>query len=502
MTLAHGYIRQAIREKYLSDPAFAVKIRQNIAAAFAAPSESPRRAEEYPWQLFQLADYSKLVVALTVPDFFVQLRKSFFPDLKMYWTSLVAWDRDTGNCLNNAIVWQCRRTEPMCGELRRDTDLVRKVREHTGLVIDPYFSATKMRWLLENSGRVKDAAERGTLALGTVDSWLLWNLTRGRSFATDITNASRTMLFNITTGTWDVELCERFGINPAYLPEVLNSSAFFGELDEVFFGHRGIPVTGIAGDQQAALFGQACFSRGMVKNTYGTGCFIIINTGEEMTPAPEGLVTTVAWKTGPKPVYAFEGSIFSTGAAVQWLRDEMGLLETAGESQEIAASVPDTGGVYFVPAFVGLGSPYWDAAARGTMIGITRGTGRAHVVRAVLESIAFQTRDVIEAAGKDGGVIVEELRADGGASANDLLMQFQADILKVPVIRPRVTETTALGAAFLAGLAAEVYEGQDEIARIWKQDAEFRPGMDSADADRRYGTWRRAVRRSLEWEEA
>jgi glycerol kinase len=415
--------------------------------------------------------------------------------------TVVAWDRDTGKCLNNAIVWQCRRTEPMCVELRRDPDLVRKIREHTGLVLDPYFSATKMRWLLDNSVQVKDAAERGTLALGTVDSWLLWNLTRGRSFATDVTNASRTMLFNITTGTWDAELCERFGINPAYLPDVLNSSAFFGELDEVFFGHRGIPVTGIAGDQQAALFGQACFTRGMVKNTYGTGCFIVINTGEEMTPAPKGLVTTVAWKIGPKPVYAFEGSIFSAGAAVQWLRDEMGLIETAGESEKIAASVPDAGGLYFVPAFVGLGSPYWDASARGTMFGITRGTGRSHVVRAALEAIAYQTRDVIDAAVKEGSVIVEELRADGGASANDFLMQFQADILKAPVVRPLVTETTALGAAFLAGLATEVYGGLDEIADLWKRNREFRPRMDSEDADRSYGLWRRAVERSLEWEE-
>lgn len=415
--------------------------------------------------------------------------------------TVIAWDRDTGKCLNNAIVWQCRRTEPMCGELRKDADLVRKVREHTGLVVDPYFSATKMSWLLENSTQVRDAAERGALALGTVDSWLLWNLTRGRSFATDVTNASRTMLFNITTGTWDAGLCERFGINPAYLPEVRNSAAYFGELDEVFFGHRGIPITGIAGDQQAALFGQACFTKGMVKNTYGTGCFIVINTGEEMTPAPEGLVTTIAWKTGPKPVYAFEGSVFSTGAAVQWLRDEMGLLETAEESEAIAASVPDTGGLYFVPAFVGLGSPYWDAAARGTMIGITRGTGRAHLVRAVLESIAFQTRDVIESAGKDGGVIVEELRADGGASANDFLMQFQADILGIPVVRPGVTETTALGAAFLAGLAAEVYKGLDEISDIWKRNKEYRPRTDLEAADRCYRMWRRAVQRSLKWEE-
>jgi glycerol kinase len=415
--------------------------------------------------------------------------------------TVIAWDRETGKCLNNAVVWQCRRTEPMCGELRRDPGLVEKVRDHTGLVIDPYFSATKMRWLLDNSQPVRDAAERGTLALGTVDSWLVWNLTRGRSFVTDVTNASRTMLFNIVTGTWDTELCERFGLNPAYLPEVRNSSAFFGELDEVFFGQRGIPVTGVAGDQQAALFGQACFKRGMIKNTYGTGCFIVINTGEEMAPAPEGLVTTIAWKVGPKPVYAFEGSVFSTGAAVQWLRDEMGILETAGESEGVAASVSDTGGLYFVPAFVGLGAPYWDASARGTMIGITRGTGRAQVVRAVLESIAYQTRDVVDAAVKDGGVFVEELRADGGASANDFLMQFQADILQAPVIRPEVTETTALGAAFLAGLSAEVYEGMDEIAGIWKRNKEYRPGMDSDDAGRCYEGWRRAVRRSLKWEE-
>jgi glycerol kinase len=409
----------------------------------------------------------------------------------------ILWDRRTGEPLANAVVWQCRRSAPLCQALK-DRGLEPWFRERTGLVIDPYFSGTKVAWLLENVPGARDRAEAGELLFGTVDSWLLYRLTGARVHATDYSNASRTLMFNISRLTWDDDILRELNVPPSLLPTVLPSSGLFGETEASLLG-AAVPVGGIGGDQQAALFGQACFTAGMAKNTYGTGCFILMNVGHEGLPAGSSLLTTIAWGLGGRIEYALEGSIFIGGAAVQWLRDGLGLIATAAESEAVAASVPSTDGVYLVPAFVGLGAPYWDPQARGVIVGITRGTTRAHLVRATLEAIAFQTRDVIETMESECGVALPELRVDGGAAANDLLMQIQADILGRPVVRPAVTETTALGAAYLAGLTVGFWRSQDELAANWQVDRRFEPRLPADQREALYAGWQRAVERAKGW---
>ena len=407
----------------------------------------------------------------------------------------VAWDRETGVPYGRAIVWQDRRTAERCGQLTADGYLP-LVRERTGLVLDPYFSGTKFEWMLAN----RDIPADGRLALGTIDAWLIWKLTAGAVHATDITNASRTMLCDIRTRAWDTELCEVLHVPPGALPEIVASSGRIGVTAEGSGLPAGIPISGVAGDQQAALFGQACVRPGMAKNTYGTGSFVLLNVGTECPPPTEGMLTTVAWTLGDGSThYALEGSIFTTGAAIQWLRDGLGLIEDAAETGPLAESVDDTGGVYIVPAFAGLGSPWWDPYARGTIIGITRGTGRAHITRAVVESMAYQTRDVIDAMIGASHVEISELRVDGGASVMDLLCQFQADQLGVDVLRPTDQETTALGAAYLAGLAEGVWDSADTIGDQWSAEATFTPSPDRTVADALHGQWLRAVDRARDW---
>ena len=413
----------------------------------------------------------------------------------------VVWDRATGKPIHRAIVWQCRRTAPLCDRLRAD-GVEPLVRERTGLVLDAYFSGTKIRWLLDEVPGARRRAERGELAFGTVDSWLLWKLTAGAVHATDVSNASRTLCLNLRTADWDDEMLALLGVPRALLPVVLPSSGVFGETVDLGWIPGGVPVAGMAGDQQAALFGQACFDPGMAKNTYGTGCFVLLNTGTTPVASRHGLLTTIAWRIQGRTTYALEGSVFIAGAVVQWLRDGLGILKSASDSQAMAESVPDTGGVYFVPAFVGLGAPYWDMYARGTIVGLTRGTTAAHLVRAALESIAYQSRDVLEAMTADAGERVRALRVDGGAVANDFLCQFQADILDARVERPRVIETTALGAAGLAGLGAGVWRSLDAVAERASVERAFTPSMEPRERDRQYAGWRRAVERarSLEGE--
>ncbi|QOY87994.1 glycerol kinase GlpK [Paludibaculum fermentans] len=414
-------------------------------------------------------------------------------------TTLV-WDRKTGEPVYNAIVWQDRRTAGFCDQLRRD-GVEPEVQARSGLLLDPYFSGTKLRWILDNVPGARQRAEAGELAFGTVDTWLIWNLTRGAVHATDPSNASRTMLYNIRTGEWDDELLRILGVPRAVLPVVRPSSGSFGATShENMPGH--IMVAGVAGDQQAALFGQACFTPGVTKNTYGTGCFMLMQTGTTPVASTNRLLTTVAWNTGGATEYALEGSVFIGGAVVQWLRDGLKIIRTAPEIEELAASVPDNGGVYLVPAFAGLGAPHWDAYARGAMLGLTRGVTSAHIARAALESIAFQVADLVSAMEADSGIRLEELRVDGGASKNNLLLQFQADLLGVPVIRPQVTETTALGAAYLAGLATGVYGSRGVIASQWKEDRRFVPSMAKEQAAEMRAKWTRAVARARHWEEA
>jgi glycerol kinase len=415
-------------------------------------------------------------------------------------TTLI-WDRKTGEPVYNAIVWQCRRTADMCDQLKA-AGFDKAIREKTGLVTDAYFSGTKVAWMLDNVPGVRERAEAGELAFGTVDSWLIWNLTGGRLHITDVTNASRTMLFNIRTMEWDTEILAKLRIPASLLPQVKPSSTVYGETAPDLFG-KPLPIAGIAGDQQAATFGQACYKPGQSKNTYGTGCFLLMNTGEQVVYSKGGLLTTVAWELQNKaPVYALEGSVFVAGAAIQWLRDGLGLIEHAAETADLAASVPDSGGVYMVPAFVGLGAPYWDPYARGTLVGLTRGTTRAHLVRATLEGICFQSRDLVESMMRDAAIDMGVLRVDGGAVVNDVLMQMQADILGVPVQRPAVTETTALGAALLAGLATDVWQSQDDIARRWQVEREFAPQMSADQRESLYAGWLRAVERAKGWIEA
>ena len=407
------------------------------------------------------------------------------------------WDRETGVPVANAIVWQDRRTVDECGRLKAAGHEPR-VAAKTGLVIDPYFSATKLAWLLDRVPGARARAERGELAFGTVDTWLTWQLAAARLHVTDPSNASRTLLFDISRGAWDDELLALFRVPRSVLPEVRPSSGVVAETDASLLG-AAIPIAGMAGDQQAALFGQACHTAGMAKNTYGTGCFMLLHTGERRIASQQGLLTTRAATSHARAEYALEGSVFIAGAAVQWLRDGLGLIRASRDVEPLAASVPDSGGVYLVPAFAGLGAPHWDAYARGAMVGITRGTTAAHIARAALESIAFQSAEVLLAMQRDAGIALAELRVDGGAAANDLLMQFQADLLGVPVARPRVLETTALGAAYLAGLAAGVWRGTEEIASQWHRERVFEPRMSRDEAAARLAGWVRAVERAKGW---
>ena len=412
-------------------------------------------------------------------------------------TTLV-WDRATGEPICNAIVWQDRRTAPICDRLKA-RKLDRVIRRKTGLVIDAYFSATKVQWMLENVKGAKARARAGQLAFGTVDSWLVWNLTGGKVHVTDASNASRTMLYDISKGVWDDELLKIFGVPRSMLPEVRSSSEVYGST--TLLG-RPIPIAGIAGDQQAALFGQACTKPGMAKNTYGTGCFMLMNTGTKRIASKNNLLTTVAWRIGDRTEYALEGSIFIAGAVVQWLRDGLEFFRSAPEIEALAQTVEDTGGVYLVPAFAGLGAPHWDQYARGTIVGLTRGTTKAHIARAALEAIALQTMDVLRAMQADSGIKLKQLRVDGGASANNLLMQLQADLLGVPVVRPKVAETTALGAAYLAGLAVGFWKSQTDIARQWQVDKDFTPEMKTPARKKIASGWERALERAKGWEAA
>jgi glycerol kinase len=410
----------------------------------------------------------------------------------------VVWDRATGQPICNAIVWQDRRTAAICDRLKA-RKLDRTIRKKTGLVIDAYFSATKVQWILENVKGARARAKAGELAFGTVDSWLVWNLTGGTVHITDASNASRTMLYNIVRGDWDDELLKIFGVPRSMLPEVRSSSEVYGETK--LFG-AAIPIAGIAGDQQAALFGQVCTRPGMVKNTYGTGCFMLMNTGTKPIASKNHLLTTVAWRIGSRTEYALEGSIFIAGAVVQWLRDGLQLIRSAPDVEPLAASVPDTGGVYLVPAFAGLGAPHWDQYARGTIVGLTRGTTKAHLARAALEGIALQVMDVLKAMEADARIKLKELRVDGGACSNNLLMQLQADLLNVPVVRPRVAETTALGAAYLAGLAVGYWSSQADIARQWQADKRFKPAMKAAARKQISAGWVKALGRARKWEDS
>ncbi|MGZ3679670.1 MAG: glycerol kinase GlpK [Ktedonobacterales bacterium] len=409
----------------------------------------------------------------------------------------VVWEKATGKPVMNAIVWQDRRTSAICDQLKAE-GWEPKIREKTGLVIDAYFSGTKVKWILDNIPGLRTRAERGEILFGNVDTYLIWRLTDGRVHVTDYSNASRTMLFNIHTLSWDQEILQKFGVPPAMLPVPSQSSEIYGQTVSDIFGGP-IPIAGDAGDQQAATFGQACFEPGMAKNTYGTGSFLLLNTGEKAEVSKSGLLTTVGWGLGGKVTYCLEGSIFITGAAVQWLRDSLKIINTAAEAEELASSIDDNGGVYIVPAFVGLGAPYWDQYARGTIVGLTRGSGRAELTRAVLEATCYLTRDVVTAMESDSGIPLKELRVDGGMVGNNWLMQFQSDVLNVRVERPVVAETTALGAAYLAGLAVGYWSGLDDVARNWAVDRVFTPTMDPARRDRLYRGWQRAVERSRGW---
>lgn len=411
----------------------------------------------------------------------------------------VVWDKNTGKPVYNAIVWQCRRTASICDDIKAK-GLEDYIRNATGLVVDAYFSGTKVKWILDNVEGAREKAEKGELLFGNIDTWLVWNLTRGKVHVTDYSNASRTMLYNIGDLKWDDKILEELNIPKSMLPEVKPSSEVYGYTDEKTFGGAQLPIAGIAGDQQAALFGQACFEDGMAKNTYGTGCFILMQTGEKRVMSKNGLLTTIAWGVDGKVEYALEGSVFMGGATIQWLRDELKLVTDAADSEYFATKVEDTNGVYLVPAFAGLGAPHWDMYARGTMVGLTRGANKNHIIRAALESIAYQSKDVISAMEEDSGIKLSTLKVDGGATANNFLMQFQSDILGSEVHRPVVTETTALGAAYLAGLAVGFWQSKDEITKNWAVNREFTPAMADADRDAKYSGWVRAVERAKEWE--
>lgn len=411
--------------------------------------------------------------------------------------TVIVWDKNTGKPIYNAIVWQDRRTASFCDALKQ-AGKEEMIRNKTGLLIDAYFSATKIKWMLDHVPNARAEAEAGNLICGTVDSWLIWNFTKGELHVTDVSNASRTLLFNIHTMAWDNELLELFTIPKSMLPTVKQSSEVYGETKSTLFAHP-IPIAGIAGDQQAALFGQMCTQPGMVKNTYGTGCFMLMNIGKEPKLSKNNLLTTVAWQINGETQYALEGSIFIAGAVVQWLRDGLGIIKTAADIEALALKVEDTGGVYFVPAFAGLGAPYWDSNARGTIVGLSRGTTASHIARAAIESIAYQTADVLRAMEADAGVKIKELRVDGGATANNILMQFQSNLLNCKVIKPRVVETTALGAAYLAGLAIGFWKDIAEIQQLWESDQVFDPVAQTAETEKGFTEWKRAVSATQSW---
>lgn len=410
----------------------------------------------------------------------------------------VVWDKNTGKPVYNAIVWQCRRTASICDELKA-MEMQDYVRENTGLVIDAYFSGTKIKWILDNVEGAREKAEKGELLFGTVDTWLIWKLTNGKVHATDYTNASRTMLYNIKDLKWDEKMVEVLGIPKSMLPEVKNSSGIFGYANLGGQGGYRVPIAGVAGDQQSALFGQACFNEGEAKNTYGTGCFMLMNTGDKMITSKNGLLTTIGIGLNGKVEYALEGSIFIAGASIQWLRDELRIINDAKDTEYFASKVKDSAGVYVVPAFVGLGTPHWDMYARGTIVGLTIGSNRNHIIRATLESIAYQTRDVLDAMQEDSGIKLSELKVDGGACANNFLMQFQSDIVGVKVRRPEIVETTALGAAYLAGLGVNLFTSKEDIKKAWKINREFNPEIESYEQQKMYKGWKKAVKRAMEW---
>lgn len=412
----------------------------------------------------------------------------------------VVWDKNTGKPIYNAIVWQCRRTSEICDQLK-EKGLTECIREKTGLIIDAYFSATKVKWILDNVEGARERAEKGELLFGTIDTWLIWKLTGGKVHVTDYSNASRTMMYNINTLEWDKDILKELDIPEIMLPEVKESSCIYGYTDSGLFADIRIPISGCAGDQQSALFGQNCFEEGTAKNTYGTGCFLLMNTGEKPVKSENGLLTTISWGVDGKVEYALEGSIFMGGASIQWLRDELRMIKSAADSEKYAMRVENTNGVYVVPAFTGLGAPYWDMYARGTIVGLTRGAKKEHLIRATLESIAYQTKDVLEAMQNDSGIELKSLKVDGGASNNNFLMQFQSDILNVKIDRPKVVETTALGAAYLAGLAVGFFKSKEDIKKRWICDREFEPKMSEEIRKKSYKDWKRAVERSLAWEE-
>ena len=411
----------------------------------------------------------------------------------------VVWDKETGNPVYNAIVWQDRRTSDYCDSLRED-GWVEKIRQKTGLIIDSYFSGTKIRWILENVEGAREKAEQGKLAFGTIDTWLVWNFTKGETHVTDVTNASRTMLYNIREGKWDEELLELMNIPESMLPEVKSSSEVYGTTKTTIFAHE-VPIAGIAGDQQAAMFGQMCLQPGMLKNTYGTGSFIMFNTGEEAIQSQNNLLTTIGYGLNDKITYALEGSIFIAGAVVQWLRDGLGIIKSSSEIEKLALTEKDNGGVYLVPAFAGLGAPHWDQRARGSMFGLTRGSTAGHIARAALEGIAFQVKDVLNAMEADSGIDIQELRVDGGATVNNTLMQFQSDILQIPIVRPKILETTALGAAYLAGLAVGFWKDVEDLKSQWQEDQRFEPKMSVDKAKELLSKWNKAVEKSKGWSE-
>lgn len=416
----------------------------------------------------------------------------------------ILWDKTTGRPIYNAIVWQCRRTADECEKIKQSPEVTAYIKEHTGLVVDAYFSATKIKWILDNVEGARELAERGQLLFGTVETWLIWNLTGGKAHVTDYSNASRTMLFDVDRLCWDEYLCEKLGIPMSILPEALPSSHLYGVVAPGIPGVEalaGVPISGAVGDQPAALFGQACFEPGQAKNTYGTGCFLLMNTGEKRVHSKNNLVTGVAWGLDGKVTYAIEGSAFNAGSVIQWLRDELKLIKHAYECDRLAESVPDANGIYLVPAFTGLGAPYWDMYARGCIVGITRGVNRKHIARAVLEGIVYQMTDLLEAMKADSEIELEELRVDGGASVSNIMMQIQSNMIQTSVNRPRVVETTALGAAYLAGLAVGFWSDMEEISRLREADKIFTPNMSKAERDKNYQGWKKAVERAKSWEE-
>ena len=416
----------------------------------------------------------------------------------------IVWDKSTGKPVYNAIVWQCRRTADMCEKIKGDAELTQYIKDHTGLVVDAYFSATKIKWILENVEGAKELAEKGQLLFGTVETWLIWNLTGGAVHITDYSNASRTMLFDVDKLCWDEYLCAKLGIPMAMLPEAVPSSKVYGTVAKSVMGVEelaGVPISGAIGDQPAALFGQGCFEKGQAKNTYGTGCFLLMNTGDKRVESKNNLVTGVAWGIGDKVTYAIEGSAFNAGSVIKWLRDDLQLIPSARRCDELAESVPNANGVYFVPAFTGLGAPYWDMYARGTIVGLTRGANAAHICRSVLEAIAYQMTDLLEAMKQDSDINLSELRVDGGASVSDIMMQIQSDMIRTNVNRPKMVETTAIGAAYLAGLAVGFWKDTAEIEKIREVDKVFEPKMDIEKREKRYRGWLRAVERSRDWVE-